>query len=207
MLAALAALLWAPAADAHFGGAKRGFRSAVTKIAPSVSGLQAQVLDGDDRLHLVNDSGRTIVVYGYEGEPYLRFGPDGVYENRHSPAVYLNTTRYGRVELPAAADPKAAPSWHKLVLTQAWSWHDHRIHWMSPIDPPAVRRDKGDSHHIFDWKIPIRAGTERAAIDGRLDYVPKSGGGLFSGGMLVEILVIVVVAFVLAGAWRTARRE
>ena len=34
-------------------------------------------LQGDDQLHVRNDTGREIVIQGYEGEPYLRFDADG----------------------------------------------------------------------------------------------------------------------------------
>ena len=48
---------------------------------------------------------------GYQDEPYLRVGPDGVFENRRSPAVYLNANRRGSTAVPRSADPDAEPDW------------------------------------------------------------------------------------------------
>jgi hypothetical protein len=50
---------------------------------------------------LENNTGKPILVPGYDGEPYLRFTADAVYRNERSPATYLNEDRYGGVELPA----------------------------------------------------------------------------------------------------------
>ena len=92
--AALAALcvLAAPAL-AHEGNPN--YRSEVDAISPPVEGLDAEILNFDDRIELRNTGGETIVVEGYRGEPYLRFEPDGtVAVNQRSPATYLNEDRF-----------------------------------------------------------------------------------------------------------------
>ena len=57
----------------------------------------------------------TSIVVGYDGEPYLRVGPRGMFENTHSPAVYLNksanTTPWTP---PKTADPAAPPEWRQV---------------------------------------------------------------------------------------------
>ena len=83
-------------------GIGRGYVSTVAAIEPNVLGVSAFVVGGDDRLLLRNLSGRTIVVRGYDGEPYLRISPDGVDENTRSPATYLNRERFPRGPAPAA---------------------------------------------------------------------------------------------------------
>ena len=45
------------------------------------------------RLELTNDTDTDVIVRATEGEPYLRIGPDGVFENLLSPATYINRTR------------------------------------------------------------------------------------------------------------------
>ena len=104
------ALIACPAAASHGGGAAQGYRSTVVRVAPELSGLAVRVIDGDDELELTNTGGREIVIEGYEGEPYLRFTREGVFENQRSPAAYLNDDRYANVEVPASADPKARPN-------------------------------------------------------------------------------------------------
>ena len=62
-----------------------------------------EVLQGDDQLHLRNDTGRELLIEGYEGEPYLRFDADaGVFRNANSPATYLNEERYGGAPVPVS---------------------------------------------------------------------------------------------------------
>jgi hypothetical protein len=172
LAAAVAALAVCPVASAHGDGAERGFRSAVESIRPNLSGLTIRVLESDDELQLRNETGRTIVILGYDGEPYLRFSPDGVFRNARSPASYLNLDRYANVDVPPAADSKAPPRWERVATGGIWAWHDHRIHWMSPIDPPRVRAAPDRPHHVFDWQVPARIQGRKLTISGRLDYAP-----------------------------------
>ena len=130
-------------------------------------------MQGDDQLALTNKTGKAVVVMGYEGEPYLRFpAGGGVDLNVRSPAATLNINRYGHVKLPPSADAKAAPKWLRIRPGSTYTWHDHRIHWMSTIDPPAVRNARGSAHHIFDWSVPLIVDSRREAVRGTLDYVP-----------------------------------
>jgi hypothetical protein len=204
----LAALVVCPVAVAHGDGAALGYRSQVVKVTPSLSGLEIHVIDGDDQLELTNTGGREIVIEGYEGEPYLRFTREGVFENQRSPAAYLNDERFGDVEVPDAADPKAPPEWKAIAAGVSYSWHDHRVHWMSPVYPAKVEAAKDVEHHIFDWKVPGTVDGEQLAIDGSLDYVPPEDGG-GSSSVLVSWIAAAVVLAAAAGAflWYRARRR
>jgi hypothetical protein len=173
LLLVVAALGVAPSAAAHGGGGgAQGYRSTVTAIRPSIAGLTVTVLDSDDRLGLRNESGKTVVVDGYDDEPYLRFVGKDVYRNVRSPATYLNEDRYGRIEVPTSADANAKPVWKQVARGGYWEWHDHRIHWMSTIPPAKVSAAKSEPHHLFDWRVPGSAGGRRLAIVGSLDYSP-----------------------------------
>ena len=78
-----------------------------------------------------------VEVLGYDGEPYLSVRPDGVYENVHSPAVYLNATLAGTATLPPEADATLPPSWRKVSSSPVARWHDARTHWL--LARPAAR--------------------------------------------------------------------
>lgn len=210
--ALLAALVLAPAAAAHGGGAaSKLFLSEVTAVEPAVSGLTAVVLGRDDQVEIDNRTGKTLVVLGYENEPYLMFSTRGVSVNLHSPANYLNSDRFARVSLPADARAKLAPKWDLLTLGRRWSWHDHRIHWMSTILPPAAQAAPGKTHLVFVWKIPVRVeGAGTSQIVGRLDYIPPQGGtdlGLIVGIALPVGIVLLAAAGVGILLPRRRRRQ
>ena len=99
-----------PAAAPHGGGAAKGYVSTISSITPANGEIEAEILDADDRVQLSVRGDHVVVIDGYEGEPYLRFSSDGVERNRRSPATYLNDDRYGKVRLPAAADPRRRPT-------------------------------------------------------------------------------------------------
>jgi hypothetical protein len=165
-----------------------------------VLGVFVRVLGGDDRLRLANYSGKTVLVLGYEREPFLRFAPGGVYENVRSPAAYLSRERDPvQVRLPASADPKAAPRWRKVAAGQSFEWHDHRIHWTESEPPAAVQRAPDEVHLIFRWAVPARADGKPFAVSGFLGYVPPPGGS-GDGGMSPWLLAAVIGVAVLAGA-------
>jgi hypothetical protein len=203
LAALLAALVACPAAVGHGDGAARGYTSTVTTITPKLDGLTVQVLQGDDRLDVRNGSGRELVIEGYEGEPYLRFSADGgVFRNANSPATYLNEDRYGAVDVPASASKTATPRWTRVARGRSYDWHDHRIHWMSTIDPPKVRQAKDKPHHVFDWNVPGSVGGQPLAIRGSLDYKPPPASSFN------PILIAPLVALALAGGifWWARRR-
>jgi hypothetical protein len=202
LVAVCFALTLAPAAAGHGGGSK-GFKSTVTAVRPPVAGVHILVRGGDDRLRLENQSGETIVVRGYGGEPYLRFAPDGVYENENSPAPYLNKDRFARVDVPKTASEKAKPSWKKISDGATFEWHDHRIHWMSPIPPRPIRDDPNDKHHVFNWQVPGTGNGKAFLITGTLDYAPPSNGGV--PVVFISVLAVVLVA-TLAGLYLLRRR-
>jgi hypothetical protein len=189
---------------AHGGGAALGYGSTVTNLEPPALGVFVEVKDGDDRLALSNTTGKTLLVEGYEGEPYLRFEPDGVYRNRRSPATYLNEERFGGVRLPAEADGAAEPSWEKVGDGTTYEWHDHRIHWMSADAPPPVVREAPDEpHHVLDWEVPAVLDGKPLAIRGSLDYVPPEDDGLRWVYFVPPVLALLVAG----GAWVVLRRR
>jgi hypothetical protein len=167
--------LLAPAASAHprAEGYSRGFQSKVLSVRPD-AGLHVTVVDGDDRLRVVNEGIRELVILGYDGEPYLRIGPGEVYRNQRSPAAYLNRDRFARVAVPLSADPRARPQWRRVSDRPEWQWHDHRIQWMASGPPVEVRDSPEKRHMIFAWRVPGRLGGEAVTIAGRLDYEPVS---------------------------------
>ena len=103
LAATLVALLATPAAVAHGGGAARGYASSVTALdtcdrSRSTSRCSTPTTGSS----CVSTVRHTVLIRGYEGEPYLRFAPDGVFRNEASPATYLNDDRYGDVETALA---------------------------------------------------------------------------------------------------------
>lgn len=173
LLAVLAvAVATAPTASADSGSPN--YSSRLTSVAPKVEGLTVRVVDGDDALELRNATGLNIIVPGYENEPYLRFLVNGRVEvNVNSPAKYLNEERYGGVTVPKTATAKAKPRWELVSQGGRYTWHEHRVHWMSTDRPPKVKASDGDKlEKVFDWIVPMSVGGERVKASGTLWWVP-----------------------------------
>ncbi len=183
--AIVAAVLSVPDAVSAHGGptddeTSSNYRTRVTLIDPEVAGVSVRAIDAGSRLELANRGAVTVIVRGYEGEPYLRVGPDGVFENRRSAATYLNTDRYGAVDVPTIVDPDAEPEWRQVSTGRTARWHDHRTHWMSTVAPPAVLADDSREYVIFDpWVVPLRVGDTTAEIRGDLTWVPPPNSRLW----------------------------
>lgn len=155
------------------GYSPTNFRTTLESVTPRVPGLELRVIEAGSRLELENRTGQEALVVGYQSEPYLRVGPEGVFENRRSPATYLNASREGQGAVPGSADPKAEPDWRKVASEPVARWHDHRVHWMGGQDPPAVQRDPDQRHVIIpDWVVPIRQGDTTVTATGDLLWVP-----------------------------------
>ncbi|SOE01623.1 hypothetical protein [Blastococcus haudaquaticus] len=171
----LATLAVAGPSAAHVGGEQAGsdFDARVLATTPEVPGLTVRVLQFGDELELVNGTGTEVLVPGYDGEPYLRIGPDGVWRNANSPATYINLDRYAQVDLPAHAERGAEPDWQQVSTEPHYVWHDHRTHWMSEnVLPPAVAADPTSEHTVFEWVVPLVHGDTDVEVSGVLTWSP-----------------------------------
>jgi hypothetical protein len=178
-------------------GSSFHYRSEITSVTPDVRGLSIEVLEFADRLVVRNHTGKTVTIYGYSGEPYARVQPDGATEqNVRSPAVYLNTNFYGNVTVPASASAGDPPKWVMVDRAGTFEWHDHRIHWMSPVTPPQVK-DTGKRTKIFDWSVPIAIGAQRGVVDGQLFWVPDSSKAPVAAIVALVVIVLLALAFVI----------
>jgi len=205
-LALVASALVAPAALAH-GGGSPDYISEVRSIEPAGAELSVEVLERDDRLLLRNRGDETVVVVGYDGEPYVRLAADGtVSVNRNSPAHYLNDDRFADVDLPANADGEAPPDWEVVNRNGEYEWHDHRIHWMSEGTLPPQVTDQSAETKVFDWDVPLRVGGAAGAITGTLTWVGRPGGGFpVAAGIALAAVVLGGIALVVVVRRRRRR--
>jgi hypothetical protein len=186
-------------------GSSYEYRSIITAVTPDVRGLSLQVLEFADRILMTNHTGQTVTIYGYEGEPYARVLANGTAEqNVRSPATYLNTNFYADVTVPATANAKDPPKWEVVDRTGQFEWHDHRIHWMSPIPPPQVKH-KSKRTLIFDWQVPIAVGSQKGAISGQLFWTPENSKAPLGVIVLGIAIVVVGLLFVVFVRRRRAR--
>ena len=215
LLPAAAVVVWlgvaAAPASAHSvaGVSPTNLHTNLKAVEPAVPGLEVKVVEAGSRLELRNTTGREALVLGYKDEPYLRIGPDGVFRNKLSPATYINATREGEQPPDSAVNaPVGATDWEKVSSEPLARWHDHRIHWMVPTDPPEVREnpemrrvidmdaaDRDDS----DWKVPIRLGDQEIVARGELVWVPGPSALPWYG--LIALLVALVVVVGRRPAW------
>jgi hypothetical protein len=196
-----------PAAAHDVPGIKpSNFETTVRGTTPRVPGLIVRPIDLGNELELRNDTGADVVVLGYQGEPYLRVGPRGVFENRRSPATYLNRTRDGKTRVPGDADPAAAPEWNRLASGPVVRWHDHRAHWMGTDDPPEVARAPDQRHVVDHWSLQLRRGTQDVTVVGDLLWLPgPSPWGWVLGALAIALALVAlsrtpIWRWVLAGA-------
>jgi hypothetical protein len=181
------------------GVSATNFETRITAVEPRFDGVTIEVVEAGSRLELTNDTSAELVVFGYQDEPYLRVSRAGVYENRRSPAVYLNASRDAGAAVPGTADPEADPQWVKVSDGNVARWHDHRAHWMGDQDPPAVRRAPGERHVIDpSWEVPMDYAGESLVVTGTLTWVPGPSAApwwsLAAGAFVVTAALVLVAA-------------
>ena len=198
MLVAVAGAVLAPAApaSAHAGDTpgRSAYRTTVTAVSAPEKGLTVRTVEAGARLELRNDTGHSIEVLGYAGEPYLDVRPDGTWQNVNSPAAYVNETLSGDTAVPAYADPTAPPAWRKISDATSVRWHDQRTHWLDAARPPQVATDPSRAHRLRDWAVPLRAGVRTFEIRGTLDWEPPPRAWLWWAGTALAALTAAALA-------------
>lgn len=194
LLAAAAVLLLGagPAAAHGRGSDATNFSSRITS-APNLPGVEWRIYGGDEYL-AVSSPQVEVVVLGYEGEPYLRVGPEGVFENRNSAATYLNQERYAEVTVPAGVGPDVPPEWVKVSDESSYALHHHHIHWMAQSEPPAVRDNPGEAVVVNpEWTVPFEVDGQAYEVTGELLWIPPPPVWPWLLGALVVLSVPVLL--------------
>jgi hypothetical protein len=195
LVLATVAIPAAPAAAHGVGGLEpTNYQSRVVRVIPDLPGIEVTSVDLGERLELTNDTETDVVVLGYDGEPYLRVGPRGVFVNDRSPARYINRTLRGTSRVPASADPEAPPEWRRTDDGTTVRWHDHRAHWMGDDDPPAVRDDPGSPHLVQPFRVQLRSGDQTIRVFGDVRWVPPSSPWPWLAGAALLAIALVVLA-------------
>jgi hypothetical protein len=164
VLTVLALGLLPASALAHSGQNAPVATSFKAKLAHVPPRIEAKVVDGDQQLWLRVDPRVTVLVSGLRGEEYLRFAPDGVWVNKHSPSAYLNSPR--PLSVPKDAVPGAPPDWHRVTSGHTYMWHEDRLHSLA-----VTRRGSGRSF-VGTWTVPLSVNGRRQQISGGLFYAP-----------------------------------
>jgi hypothetical protein len=176
VLAGMVQLGAAGPASAHAvggGPAASNYRTSVRGIDPAIPGVSVRVVDGGNQLELANRGTQEVTLLGYENEPYLRVGPDGVFENERSPSTFSNRSTIAPTRIPAGFSADAQPDWRRISSRPVAIFHDHRAHWSGGPDPAAVQRDKGRRQLVTpNWQIPIKVGDKTSILSGSIEWVP-----------------------------------
>ena len=184
LLGVLLAALALPGAAAAHGPADPTASTYLAKVVSVPPGIEAKVVDGDQRMWLSVAPGSTAVVLDYRGAPYLRFAKAGVQVNQSSAMFFLN--QVPAQTPPADLTPATPPRWELVSSGLAYGWHDGRLHALATTAiAPGAR-------FVGRWSIPVR-------VDGATRTIT---GDLFHAGRPPIVWfwpVIVVLACVLAG--------
>ena len=209
-VAFLVLVVAAPAARAHgLGGVGasdylsevtavvRGTGTTAARPSADLVGVEWWIVGTQDYLAVTNDTDAEVVVSGYDREPYLRIGPDGVFENQRSRTTWLNRDRYASLRgltLPADLDNDAPPRWERVSTGRTHAWFDHRAQWMDPDeDAEEVLADPTVAHDVARWEVAFTHDGQPHAVLGDLRWLPPrdAGTGLLAGLLLVGIPVAV----------------
>ena len=191
--------IWSAPASAHVGGmgvTPSNYSTTVRGLEPPVPGIQLQVYEGGNWVILTNHTSHDAVVLGYLGEPYLRVGPDGIFENTASPSLALAQALPGDGVAPASDASNVPVHWAKVGDGPSIGWHDHRVHWGLPTSPPEVLRSPGVRHAVIpDWQIPVRWNGQVVIISGSVLWIPGPSAWPWIAGVTVLATVITVLGW------------
>jgi hypothetical protein len=191
-LVAVTVLAVAQPADAHTvtGVRPTNYASRIVAIRPANSDLSIRLLDLGRRIEVKNFGRQDVVVLGYDGEPYLRVGPSGGFENRRSRSRYVNRVSVGgtKATVPDGVTATAAPSWRRVSSAPVVRWRDQRTRYEGA--PPAKARQV-----VANWTIAMRAGDAPVAVSGIVTYIKGPSPWPWVG------LLVVLAGLTVMAAW------
>ena len=181
------------------------YSSQVVSIDPASPQIDVDIIGGDAFVSLTVQPGSAVTVYGYYGEPYLQILPDGtVQQNRRSPTVAQNQSRYGTstpVEGTASDIADTLPEWETVGSGGSFVWHDHRAHWMSTSRPPG----KGPGDTVVDDSIAMEVDGVPVSVRIVSTWMdPPSRVPLAAGALVAGFASLILLSVGKSQAWLLA---
>jgi hypothetical protein len=164
----------------------------LARVRDAPAGLDAKVVDGDQRMWLRAPPTEMVVILDYRGAPYLRFSPRGVEVNQNSAMYYLNQTPFALTP-PPGLGPRTPPKWASVTDGHDYGWHDGRLHALA-----TVVLNPGSSF-VGTWRVPIVVDGRFSAISGGLWHAPAPS--------IVWFWPIAVLLLCVLAAWRVRRPQ
>jgi hypothetical protein len=158
-------------AAAHSLSHSKNYVTTVDDVQPAVDGLKVSAAPNGSYLTITNLTGKTVMVLGYLGEPYVKITPHGVWQNMRAPTAYLNETVIRG--MPRDVSATAAPTWRQISTASAYRYHDHRIDWGGVGMPDVVKQNPGKAHLIAHWAVPMVVGGTPVTVTGTLRWKPS----------------------------------
>jgi hypothetical protein len=165
VLAVIVAVLALPAQASAHGPVDPAATSFLARIGQVPAGVEAKVVDGDQRMWMQVSPRRTVVVLDYRQAPYVRFTGAGVQVNANSEMFYLN--QVPAQTPPPGLGPQSRPYWLSVSSGHAYEWHDGRL-----SDLAATTLTPGAAY-LGQWRIALRVDGAAAALAGGLTYAPS----------------------------------
>jgi hypothetical protein len=168
--AALLIALLAPAPGAaHVRSGAVASDYEVTVVSPTAP-VSARVYESDLAVGLTVDERHTVVVLGYDGEPFLRVGEEGVEVDARSAAA-----------VEAGLVDEVGTGWRKLSDGRTVVWHDRRV--------------SGPSSGAEAWSIPVVADGAPLRLEGEVRHVsrPPAWPWLLVGGIFALAVALTLV--------------
>jgi len=188
------------AAHSTNGSDATHYRTRLDGLTPPVAGLTATVDPRGEWIQVTNATGKTLTILGYAHEPYLRITPAGVEQNATSPTVTLNQSLFA--DISQALTRQAAPQWLPMSPGNQARWHDHRIHWMGAVRPPAVQAHPRTAQLIGTWTVHMTLESQPIEMTGTLNWLPIKNGPspilvafIVADGLLLLIGIGIYVLF------------
>ena len=179
-----------PAGVAHADPARPGnTESVVQTVEPSTENVRVDIVGADAFVRVRAESGHEVEVLGYENEPFVRIAKDGtVTMDMNSLTARTSSTRYGSTQDPKDATNASAPLWKVVGRDGSAMWHDHRVHWMSPIRPEPI----DDDGLVQSWTFTLKVDGVTTLASGSL-YLRDAPGSwwwlLVIPGLIVGFVV------------------
>lgn len=157
LLLALTGANAAVAHDSHSGGV----RPTLSALPPTLAGVQVQLTETlAPQLLVENQTGKTLIILGQDGQPLLRLSPAGSEANTRHPE-WLKTYLPGG--LPGRKpETGTSPLWKMVKKSPNWGWFDTRLQ-------PAGRK-AGQT-----WQIPVVLDGKAAEIKGSFQDSIQAG--------------------------------